>query len=103
MPNKKIPKSTTGQTPQFRCCGHASIPFGNGSGFYTEQNGVKTMRDELNYYAHTPLNANQPTLSQEERVLNGFAMIEINGSEIKETFYEVSNENSMPNPVWSSK
>nr|WP_321228052.1 metallophosphoesterase [uncultured Psychroserpens sp.] len=103
IPNKKIPKSTTGQTPQFRCCGHASIPFGNGSGFYTEQNGVKTMRDELNYYAHTPLNASQPTLSQEERVLNGFAMIEINGSEIKETFYEVSNENSMPNPVWSSK
>ena len=103
FPDTKIPKSTTGKIPQFRCCGHASIPFGNGSGFYTKEGGKKVMRDELEYYAHTPLNASDPTLSQRERVLNGFAVIDINGSEIIETFYEVSNANPKPKAVWSSK
>ena len=103
FPGVTIPKSTTGKTPKFRCCGHASIPFGNGSGFYTEDHGKKIMREELEYYAHTPLNASDPTLSQRERVLNGFAIVEINGSDIKETFYEVSNDNPNPNPVWRSQ
>ncbi|WP_298902842.1 metallophosphoesterase [uncultured Psychroserpens sp.] len=103
FPNTKIPKSTTGKTPQFRCCGHASIPFGNGSGFYTKKGGQKIMRDELEYYSHTPLDASHPTLSQRERVLNGFAVIDINGSDIKETFYEVSNANPKPKAVWWSK
>nr|WP_321244250.1 metallophosphoesterase [uncultured Psychroserpens sp.] len=107
FPNTKIPESTTGKTPQFRCCGHASMPFGNGSGFYTEKKGIKTMRDELAYYAHTPLNISNPTISQKERVLNGFAIVEIGDIKsdlvITETFYEVSNENPKPNAVWCSK
>jgi hypothetical protein len=98
-----IPKSTTNKTPQFRCCGHASMPFGNGSGFYKKESGVNVMIDEIDYYAHTKLDTENPTPSQKERVLNGFAMLEIDGSEIKETFYEVSNKNPTPNPMWSSK
>lgn len=105
FPETTIPKSTTGKTPQFRCCGHGSIPFGDATGFYTKQNGKKVMKEELAYYAQTPLpihNIN-PTHSQKVRVLNGFAMIEIDGPGITETFYEVSNEHPKPNAVWCSK
>ncbi|WGD34297.1 metallophosphoesterase [Olleya sp. YS] len=99
----EIPQSTTQQTPRLRCCGHASMPFGNGSGFYTEEGDKQVMREELLYYSHTPLEAKHPTLSQKERVLNGFAILDINGSEVVETFYEVSNTyNGQPKAVWTS-
>jgi len=61
-----------------RCCGHASIPFGNGWGL--EQNS------NVNYYAHTPDNqlpAGSP------RVKNGYSLVTLHqDGGFTEAFYE---------------
>jgi hypothetical protein len=84
-----------GEDPKFRCCGHASIPFGKATGLDTP--GIP-------YFAQTAMDPPHPTASQNLRVLNGFAVIDINGSSFKETFYEVSNTypDGKPNPIWHS-
>ncbi|MCB0464243.1 MAG: metallophosphoesterase [Aequorivita sp.] len=84
------------KTSKMRCCGHASIPFGNGS--YLE-NASKGNNPEVLYYAHTQMP--DPTDEvQKLRVVNGFAVIEINGAEMTEAFYEVSNVKPSPTKVW---
>lgn len=97
-----IPDTAHGNTPLFRCSGHASMPFGNGTGFYNEDPITKkqTMRKELDYYAHTPMMSDNLTGAQEKRVLNGFSIVDITDAKLTETFYEVSNSYSEPKPVW---
>jgi hypothetical protein len=80
-------ETLNGGEPIMRCCGHASIPFGNGTYLGPLHKGDNS---ELKYYAHTPM-PDPTTEVQKLRVLNGFALIEITGSELTETFYEVSN------------
>ncbi|NNM23287.1 MAG: metallophosphoesterase [Flavobacteriaceae bacterium] len=92
----KNSKTGTALTSIMRCCGHASIPFGNGD--YLKHASAGSNPDVL-FYATTPMP--DPTDEvQKLRVINGFAMIEINGSDFSETFYEVSNENPKPKQVW---
>ncbi|SFZ89541.1 Calcineurin-like phosphoesterase [Flaviramulus basaltis] len=102
-----IPNTAQGKTPLFRCSGHASMPFGNGTGFFTEDPITKkqTMRKELDYYAHTPMTPGKHKLTdaQEKRVLNGFSMLEISkANTLTETFYEVANTYVEPKVVWRS-
>ncbi len=101
LPILKGVTSIHGNVPKLRCCGHASIPFGNGTGLYKTVDGVQETIAPVEYYTHTPLNAPHSTPSQHLRVLNGFAMLEINGSDLTETFYEVSNQHPKPKAVWT--
>lgn len=95
--------SKLGNAPKFRCCGHASMPFADAPGYYlTDANGNKTIRPEIDYYANTPMDAKHPTATQKIRVLNGFAVIDIDGSDFNETFYEVSNNYTGAKAVWNS-
>lgn len=87
-----------GQTSKMRCCGHASIPFGNAPDL---KDIVQGSNPDVLYYAHTPM-PNPTDEVQKLRVLNGFAMIEIDGTDFKECFYEVSNEQPEPTKVWES-
>ncbi|MEL6811146.1 MAG: metallophosphoesterase [Bacteroidota bacterium] len=87
-----------GNKPRMRCCGHASIPNGNGS--YLERLSSGSNPD-VEFYSKTDMQ-NPTTEVQKLRVLNGFALIEINGSDFSESFYEVSNEYSGPKKVWYS-
>ncbi len=87
-----------GNKPKMRCCGHASIPYGDGS--YLEK--ISTGNDpEVLYYGKTPM-PDPSTEVQKMRVLNGFSIVEINNSDITETFYEVSNEAPLVREVWHS-
>lgn len=79
-----------------RCCGHASIPFGNAP--YLE--GISQgSNPDVKYYAHTPMPSPTDEV-QKLRVINGFAVVEIDGSSFTETFYEVSNIDHEPKQVW---
>lgn len=69
----------SGGCPKLRCVGHSSIPFGDA--------GLCDL-PELEYYAHTGIP--NPDQRQINRILNGFALISLSKSQIKETFYEVS-------------
>lgn len=88
-------------TSKMRCCGHASIPFGRAKESYL--GNFSTGPDSMvSYYAHTQMP--EPTDEvQKLRVINGFAVININGASMTETFYEVSNENPIPTPVWPKR
>ena len=99
---KKIQKckTHTGQVPRLRCCGHASIPFGNAKDLHHHDNNEPF--PSILYYAHTPLDAPNPTPSQHLRVLNGFAILTVDKAGVKEAFYEVSNNYDAPKQVWSS-
>ena len=93
-------KTLSGNPAKLRCCGHASIPYGKGSGLFNKDTGKNN--PGIAYFGETPMDPSKPTLSQNLRVLNGFAVIDIDGSKIKETFYEVSNNYTgcKPKPVW---
>ncbi|KZS42343.1 hypothetical protein AWE51_02570 [Aquimarina aggregata] len=91
-------KTIGGNPSKLRCCGHAAIPFGNASGLNVDGKVI----DDVLYYAHTPMNAPNPDPTQKLRVLNGFAILEINNKELFETFYEVSNTSRTPIKKWSS-
>ncbi|GAB5399554.1 MAG: hypothetical protein Aureis2KO_11390 [Aureisphaera sp.] len=88
-----------GNKPRMRCCGHASIPYGNGS-FLSDL--VTGTNPEVLYYGKTAM-PNPTTEVQKLRVLNGFAIVEINQSDITETFYEVAYDNGLVvTKKWSS-
>ena len=75
-----------------RCCGHGSLPFGAAFGLQDAGGGTIPA---VSYFAHTPLPP--PTVPpQTFRVLNGFATVVLEESEITERFYEQGN----PDPVW---
>jgi len=59
-----------------RCCGHGSLPWGQASSLANSQN--------VEWYERR--SANDPDIPQ--RVLNGFAMLSLNGPNIQETFYD---------------
>ncbi len=61
-----------------RCCGHGALPWGQASAL---ANSPKVIW-------HEDRNAGDPDISQ--RVLNGFAVLSLNGPNVQETFY---NEN----------
>ncbi len=63
-----------------RCVGHGAIPFGNGYGLQKN--------DNIDNYANTPYP--NPDLQQENRVLNGYALITFNSSmqQILEQFFD---------------
>ena len=83
---------------KMRCCRHASIPFGKGGYLEKPSSGPNP---DVSYYAHTKM-PNPTDEVQKLRVINGFAIVTINGSEMSEAFYEVSNENPTPAKVWHS-
>lgn len=91
-------KSGEKRYSKMRCCGHASIPFGDGPYLKKFNEGINP---EVQFYTHTDMP--EPTDEvQKLRVINGFAIVEINSSSFKETFYEVSNANPKPKKVWES-
>ena len=59
-----------------RCCGHGALPWGQASSLANSQNVV--------WYEHR--SANDPDIPQ--RVLNGFAVLSLNGPSAQETFYD---------------
>lgn len=93
-------KSINGTSPLLRCCGHASMPYGKGTGLFNKDTGKNN--PGIAYFGETAMNPPKPTLSQHLRVLNGFSVIDIQGSTFNETFYEVSNEYTVPKEVWKS-
>ena len=92
--------SINGKSPLLRCCGHASMPYGKGTGLFNKDTGKNN--PGIAYFGETPMNPPKPTLPQHLRVLNGFSVIDIKGSAFNETFYEVSNEYNAPKEVWKS-
>lgn len=100
----KLPKITLkeGENPKLRCCGHASMPYGKGTGLYNKKTGKNN--PGISYFGETLMNPPKPTLSQHLRVLNGFAVIDIEGATFTETFYEVSNAypGNSPKPIWTT-
>lgn len=98
----KIPGlSRNGNVPKLRCCGHASIPFGNGSGLH-QLDGSNEPINEVLYYSHTPLGEDLDQDAHELRVLNGFSMLTFKDGSLSEAFYEVANPNGTPVLKWSS-
>ena len=83
-------------THKMRCCGHASIPFGDGSYLKKASQGTDPTVD---YYACTQMPGPTDEV-QKLRVLNGFAMVTITGDTLTEAFYEVSNDYAKPKQVW---
>lgn len=59
-----------------RCCGHGALPWGHASELANNPN--------VAWYEHR--SANDPDIPQ--RVLNGFAVLSLNGPNIQETFYD---------------
>lgn len=59
-----------------RCCGHGALPWGQASSLAKSQN--------VAWYENR--SANDPDVR--ERVLNGFAVLSLNGAGIQETFYD---------------
>lgn len=74
-----------------RCAGHGAIPFGNA--YALNNNGVPL--DSIDYYASTPLP--NPDQQQQNRVLNGFALVTLQAGSITEAYYEQGNTQA----VWS--
>lgn len=75
-----------GSKTKARCVGHGAIPFGSAYGLTDAP---------VSYFANTPYP--NPTLQQEARVLNGFALLTFNGDTLTEAFYEQGN----PDPVYT--
>ena len=63
-------------TVNCRCCGHGGIPWGQAS----------ILQASPNVAWHEHRSANDPDLPQ--RVLNGFAVLNLNGPQIQELFYD---------------
>lgn len=82
-----------------RCCGHGSIPFGNGWGL---EEANRNKPGSIPYYAHTPDTRLPDTSGQNPknpRVKNGFATVTLRGDGgFTEAFYEVDS----PQPVWQA-
>ena len=73
--------AVAGSKTKARCVGHGAIPFGSAYGL----KGAP-----VSYFANTPykqVNPN-PTPQQQARVLNGFALLTLNGGTVIEEFYE---------------
>jgi len=83
-------KSVAGGKTKCRCSGHAAIPFGDGHWL-----GDSKSKGLVEYYANTPMQ--NPDANQENRVLNGFAVLTLSENDIKEEFYVTGNSS----PVWS--
>lgn len=76
-----------------RCCGHASIPFGNAWGLEDNPN--------VAYYAHTPDPAYPPA---SPRVLNGYATVQLHqDGSFTESFYEVGVSEPKWHKTWSTR
>jgi hypothetical protein len=75
----------SGNAPMMRCNGHGSLPFGKGYALL-QQDG--SYIPGVDYMSYTPMP--NPNSQQGNRVLNGFATIELSKNQIIETFYEVS-------------
>jgi len=63
-----------------RCCGHGALPWGQASSLANSRN--------VEWYEHR--SANDPDIPQ--RVLNGLAVLSLNGPNIQETFYDENGE-----------
>ena len=75
-----------------RCCGHASIPFGNGWALEDNSN--------IDYYAHTRDNLFPPS---DPRVKNGYALVTLHkDGGFTEAFYEVDNSSPVYQKSWSA-
>lgn len=69
-----------------RCLGHAAIPYGKARGLFQKDG---TLQPEVDWVAHEPLPDAYPnsTPAQANRVLNGFACLDLSATELKETIY----------------
>ncbi|HEX8179046.1 MAG TPA: metallophosphoesterase [Pyrinomonadaceae bacterium] len=66
-----------------RCIGHGAIPFGSAYGL---QNADGSNLDTISYFANTPMPA--PDLQQQNRVLNGFALLTFTADSVTEQIYD---------------
>ena len=84
-----------------RCVGHGAIPFGNGPGLAQKMNPPPGGTATIDYYAHTPLTGGDP--EQANRVLNGFAMIDLvnnsKGTSVTETFVDQDGNTAWTNQL----
>ena len=80
-----------------RCSGHAAIPFGSAYGLIDDNGGFAV--DTVDYVSHTPYSEYaQPTEQQQNRVLNGFTVLTLTETGLREEWYEQGNAS----PVWCS-
>jgi len=69
-----------------RCCGHGGIPWGQASGLANSPNVL--------WYEKRPAH----DLDVPQRVLNGFAMVSLSGSNVTEVFYDENGGVAWPPP-----
>lgn len=74
-----------------RCLGHAAIPYGKAHGLFEKNGKLKPVAD---WVAHEPLSAAFPntTPAQANRVLNGFATLDLTATGLTETMYSQTGQ-----------
>lgn len=79
-------QSAAGERTLCRCVGHGALPFGNAYELHKPKPHEDEPIDAVTYYAHTPLP--HPSVLQGNRVLNGFAYLEVSKDTLSEQFYD---------------
>jgi Calcineurin-like phosphoesterase len=77
------PQSAAGADTLARCIGHSAIPFGSAYGL---QNATGGDLASVSYFANTPMP--NPDVQQQNRVLNGFALLTFSQDSITEQIYD---------------
>lgn len=88
-------ETPSGNSPLCRCCGHGSLPIGQG---YALLENDGSYIPGVDYMAQTPMP--NPNSQQGNRVLNGFSTLTLSQGQVIETFYEVQS-GADPNPIWT--
>ncbi|MGI9276280.1 MAG: metallophosphoesterase family protein [Endozoicomonas sp.] len=70
-----------------RCVGHSGMPIGRGAGFFDSDG---SLRNTIDFYAHTPDAANTP------QVTNGYMVLTINGEQVTEEYYDQNRQLQWP-------
>lgn len=81
-----------GLRPMVRCMGHAAIPYGF---------GYQVSENTQNFDCYTSTPVPDPSPLQQNRILNGFALLTLTQSAINEDIYEVPSDGSAPVLMWS--
>jgi hypothetical protein len=84
QPQPVVPASAQPPSVLCRCCGHGALPWGQASELANNPNVV--------WYENR--SANDPDIPQ--RVLNGFAMLYLDGPNIEEVFYDENGGAAWP-------
>ena len=87
-------QSITGPSTYGRCVGHGAFPFGLAYGLLSDSDDPGSAPiPSVDYFAHTPIKS--PTVKQQKRVYNGFAMITLGADSLKEAFYELGSRGAV--------